>query len=356
MRNAHIHHPVSEPEFRRTLANERLRCERSGNALLLAILHFEGSEWEGRAGESVRGTLWASLGSAIRSTDVIGWYEEERSAGLLFIDLRTAQISAAVENASQKIACVLQGALPAHALQQIQVTYHLFPEGACSASGHVFYPQQAAAPPAAVIAKRAIDIAGSAIALVALAPLLLATALAVKLTSEGPVWCRQKRVGKGGRTFTLLKFRSMFQNCDCSPHHDYVRRMIAGEDVAQEGKGHVFKLVNDPRVTPLGRILRRTSLDEVPQFLNVLLGHMSLVGPRPPLPYEFDQYSSWHRRRVLEVKPGLTGLWQVEGRSQVRFDDMVRLDLRYAHEWSLWLDLKILLKTPAAVLRGTGAY
>jgi lipopolysaccharide/colanic/teichoic acid biosynthesis glycosyltransferase len=134
--------------------------------------------------------------------------------------------------------------------------------------------------------------------------------------------------------------------------------MIAGQNVAQAHgtEATIYKIVNDPRVTPIGRVLRRSSLDELPQFFNVLKGDMSLVGPRPPLPYEFERYSAWHRRRVLEVKPGLTGLWQVYGRSRTNFDEMVRLDLQYARQWSLWLDLKILLKTPVVVIFGTGAY
>ena len=118
----------------------------------------------------------------------------------------------------------------------------------------------------------------------------------------------------------------------------------------------VYKLTNDPRVTRVGRFLRRTSLDELPQFINVLKGEMSLVGPRPPIPYEVDAYQTWHRGRILEAKPGITGLWQVNGRSRLAFDDMVRLDLRYARSWCLWLDIKILLQTPKAVVLGEGAY
>jgi lipopolysaccharide/colanic/teichoic acid biosynthesis glycosyltransferase len=118
----------------------------------------------------------------------------------------------------------------------------------------------------------------------------------------------------------------------------------------------VFKLTNDPRITPIGRLLRRTSLDELPQFLNVLKGQMSLVGPRPPIPYEVDCYEAWHKRRLLTVKPGITGLWQVKGRSRTTFDEMVRLDLQYARTWSLWLDLKIILKTPGAMVSGDGAH
>jgi lipopolysaccharide/colanic/teichoic acid biosynthesis glycosyltransferase len=143
---------------------------------------------------------------------------------------------------------------------------------------------------------------------------------------------------------------------DSTIHKEYVTRYIAGRTKKQDKGIAIYKITNDPRVTPIGRLLRRTSLDELPQFFNVLCGEMSLVGPRPPVPYEFAAYDSWHRTRLLAVKPGITGLWQVEGRSRVEFDDMVRLDLRYASAWSLWLDIKILLKTPKAVLVGEGAF
>ena len=150
----------------------------------------------------------------------------------------------------------------------------------------------------------------------------------------------------------------MHVNNDPSIHQDYVTRFIAGraELNASDGGPNVYKITNDPRVTPLGRFLRKTSLDELPQLLNVLRGQMSLIGPRPPVPYEYERYNLWHRRRILETKPGLTGLWQVSGRSRTSFDDMVRLDLKYATEWSLWLDFKIFLLTPRAVIFGDGAY
>jgi len=145
---------------------------------------------------------------------------------------------------------------------------------------------------------------------------------------------------------------------DQSIHKDYVTKLIAGEAERQKLNGSaegVYKLTNDRRITPIGKFLRRTSLDELPQFLNVLKGDMSLVGPRPAIPYEVAAYQTWHRRRVLEVKPGITGLWQVDGRGRVRFDEMVRLDLQYARSWSPWLDLNILIRTPRAVLKGAGA-
>jgi len=152
----------------------------------------------------------------------------------------------------------------------------------------------------------------------------------------------------------------MYAVNDSRIHMEYVKRFIAGAVDAgvsdtQQHKA-VYKITEDPRVTRVGRFLRKTSLDELPQFLNVLRGEMSLVGPRPPIPYELEAYDVWHRRRLLEVKPGVTGLWQVNGRSRLRFDDMVRLDLKYAKAWSLGLDLKILLQTPRAVFTGDGAH
>jgi lipopolysaccharide/colanic/teichoic acid biosynthesis glycosyltransferase len=152
----------------------------------------------------------------------------------------------------------------------------------------------------------------------------------------------------------------MRTDCDSKIHEKYVSQFIAGKVDGKSDAGQaavpVFKLQKDPRITPVGRFLRKTSLDELPQFWNVLRGDMSLVGPRPPIAYEFRAYDVWHRRRVLEIKPGITGLWQVEGRSRTCFDDMVRLDLRYARTWSVWLDLRILLRTPGAVILGDGAH
>ena len=199
----------------------------------------------------------------------------------------------------------------------------------------------------------------SVLALLLCLPLLWIVGLAIKLSSRGPVLFRQKRVGQYGKRFVLLKFRSMHIGNDRSIHRDFVTKLIASEEVSEAASGEtqaVYKLTNDKRVTRVGKFLRRTSLDELPQFFNVLKGDMSLVGPRPSVPYELEAYQTWHRRRVLDFKPGITGLWQVNGRSRVRFDEMVRLDLRYASTWSLWLDFKILLRTPGAVIAGTGAH
>lgn len=246
----------------------------------------------------------------------------------------------------------------------VTFTFHFFPEDP-KPNGHSMdlnlYPELSRGTWSKRFAqgiKRAIDLLGSAFALIFLFGILLPIALLIKLTSKGPVLFRQTRIGQHGKAFTFLKFRSMYVNNDATIHKDYVTRFIAGQTElnSTDGKPGVYKITNDPRVTPLGRFLRKTSLDELPQLLNVLKGEMSLVGPRPPVPYEFQHYDLWHRRRILEIKPGLTGLWQVNGRSRTSFDDMVRLDLQYAAEWSLWLDFKIFFLTPKAVLFGEGAY
>jgi lipopolysaccharide/colanic/teichoic acid biosynthesis glycosyltransferase len=207
--------------------------------------------------------------------------------------------------------------------------------------------------------KRGLDVLGSLVALLLFAPLFVAIAVAINLTSAGPVLFRQERFGDNLEPFMFYKFRSMYVNCDEAIHKAYVTRLIAGcPDVpfATAGKRSVQKMVRDPRVTPLGKILRRSSLDELPQLWNVLRGDMSLVGPRPCLRYELEQYSARQTLRLIGVKPGITGLWQVSGRSTLSFDEMVKLDLVYVKERSLWLDIKILLRTPLAVISGVGAW
>jgi lipopolysaccharide/colanic/teichoic acid biosynthesis glycosyltransferase len=183
----------------------------------------------------------------------------------------------------------------------------------------------------------------------------LIIAAAIKATSAGPVFFRQKRVGLNGKTFLFLKFRTMTANNDPLKHKEYIKKFINQQNSAATEPG-VFKLTNDSRITTVGHFLRKTSFDELPQLINVLKGDMSLVGPRPPIPYECDLYDIWHRRRLLSSKPGITGLWQVVGRSRTTFDEMVRLDLKYLREWSLLLDLKIILMTPKAMIGGSGAF
>jgi exopolysaccharide biosynthesis polyprenyl glycosylphosphotransferase len=192
--------------------------------------------------------------------------------------------------------------------------------------------------------KRLVDVVGASVLLVVFSPLALLIALAIRIDSGGPVFFRQERVGLHGRPFFVVKFRSM-----CMDAEDQLKDLLPENEI----RGHAFKLAKDPRITRVGRVLRRTSLDELPQLLNVLRGPMSLVGPRPPLPAEVAQYDVWHRRR-LSMKPGITGLWQVGARRDPEFDRWVEQDLEYIDTWSLWLDFKIIARTVPAVLGGTG--
>ena len=201
------------------------------------------------------------------------------------------------------------------------------------------------------ISKRAIDFTIALVLLILFIPLILVLAMLIKFTSKGPVFFTQERVGRGGKSFTFVKFRSMRHKADDSIHREYMKQLIQGdaESHSDNEEEPLFKLKHDPRITEIGHFLRKTSLDEIPQLFNVLAGSMSLVGPRPPIPYEVNAYKSWHMQR-LGVKPGITGLWQVSGRSTTTFDQMVELDIEYIKRSSLLLDLKILFQTIPAAL------
>jgi lipopolysaccharide/colanic/teichoic acid biosynthesis glycosyltransferase len=206
--------------------------------------------------------------------------------------------------------------------------------------------------------KRSIDVMAALLVIVIGFPFYLAVALLIKLTSRGPVFYSQLRIGEHGEVFTLHKFRTMRQGADDSIHREFARSFIEGRmsnSSLDEKAPSVYKLTNDPRVTSVGNFLRKTSLDELPQFINILKGEMTIVGPRPPLQDELEYYEEWHKLR-LEVKPGLTGLWQVSGRSSVPFNEMVKLDLYYIEHWTLLLDFKIMLRTIPVMLFGSGGY
>ncbi|MEW6732828.1 MAG: sugar transferase [Acidobacteriota bacterium] len=206
--------------------------------------------------------------------------------------------------------------------------------------------------------KRSIDLTLSLLGLILLAPLWLLIIVMIKLNSKGPAIYRQERVGMDGRVFRMYKFRSMYPNASEDIHRELMHKTIKSSIESNQGTDErpiYGKIKNDPRITPIGDWLRRTSLDELPQLLNIIRGEMSLIGPRPPIPYEVEIYEDWHRAR-FHVKPGLTGLWQVSGRNRLSFEQMVRLDIYYIENWSLWLDLKILLKTIPVVLHGDSAF
>jgi len=357
---------LSEDSFHEMLTLERRRAERSRRPFVLMLVDA-GSVSGGKRADRFLARVVSVLLRSTRETDLVGWYQNGSMIGVIFTEVILPEGNPITEILRSKIAKALQEELTCEVAANLAISVHLFPEnlgqdGHDSSANTRFYPDLSKGQaerrfPLAV--KRAIDIAGSSLLLAILSPLLAAIAIAIKLTSKGPVIFEQERLGRFGSRFKCLKFRSMYANNDPKVHHEYIRRFIAGQaegNGSESGKAPVYKIKNDPRVTPLGRFLRKTSLDELPQFWNVLKGEMSLVGPRPSLQYEFVAYDIWHRRRVLEVKPGVTGLWQVSGRSRTCFDDMVRLDLRYSQTWSLWLDVKILLATPGAVFSGEGAY
>jgi len=353
---------LQEYDFTRMISIERKRTERSDVPFLLMLLETNAAE--GSSGDSriLIGILSVLL-SAIRETDVIGWYQDRTTVGVIFTGLAECDKASILRSILNRVRSLLQNELSPQNCSQIRVSCHFFPDDwkpdrKVRACNPALYPdlQHAEKTRRSVLFfKRAVDVLGSALLLVLCAPLFALIALAIKLSSPGPVFFRQDRIGQYGRRFTFLKFRSMYVNNDDSRHREYVGRLIAGSAEPMPSNGDasgVFKLARDTRVTPTGRLLRGTSLDELPQFLNVLKGDMSLVGPRPPIPYELAAYEIWHRRRLLQVKPGITGLWQVMGRSRVPFDEMVRLDLHYASSWTPWLDFKILMRTPGAVIKG----
>ena len=207
------------------------------------------------------------------------------------------------------------------------------------------------------VVKRVFDVLAVTFVLALLSPILLVVAILIKLDSTGPVFYKGKRIGEGGQPFTMYKFRSMALDADSNIHQDYVTRLIRENIRPQALNGErrgTLKMEQDARITRVGRFIRKTSLDELPQLFNVLRGEMSLVGPRPPLPYEVEVYQEWHKRR-FEAPPGITGLWQVKARNQVSFDEMVRLDLEYIEKYSVWLDIKLILQTPWELVKGRGA-
>ena len=354
---------LSQDMFLRMLCLERKRAERSRKGFVLMLLESGTLLSTARNGKTLE-TIRAALDHSTRDTDIKGWYRDKTVLGIIFTEIALDEGRELAKLLLSKVTNALCAALNLEHLNLIRITVHAFPAdwdlsdpgGPIKPTLEVDLGRYAAGQKIPLQVKRLIDIAGSLFAIVVCLPVFAAIAIGIKLTSRGPVLFRQARLGQYGTKFTFLKFRSMYYQNDPSIHEQYVRRFIAGKvNLDQNPQSVSFKLAKDPRITPLGRFLRKTSLDELPQFFNVLKGDMSLVGPRPPVTYEFESYDIWHKQRLLHMKPGITGLWQVEGRSRVTFDDMVRLDIRYARRWSLTLDIKILLQTPRAVISGDGA-
>jgi len=357
---------LNEEEFRQMLALERKRSERTKAPFLLML-----AECTAAANHESEAATLGKMGSVLfndsRDTDVIGWYHDGSALGVLFTGLSAGERGPILEKIAGRVKSKLERDFAPDQWQQVRFSFHFFPDdwdlsnlddpGNPSLNVDATVAAKRKRIPLAF--KRLIDIVFSSVVLIVCLPLFLWIALAIKASSKGPVFFRQRRIGQYGKQFVFLKFRSMYENSEVLVHKNFVTELFAHttlEKPLRDERNELYKTQNDNRFTRVGRFLRRTSMDELPQLLNVLKGEMSLVGPRPAIPYEVEIYQTWHRRRVLTAKPGITGIWQVAERSRVKFDEMVRMDLRYAMAWSPWLDLKILLLTPFAVFRGSGAF
>ena len=341
---------LSRAAFLRTVQREKRRTDRSHSALSLALLDL--NVGKARALEAALN----GLATMIRETDSLAMLDESCIAVLL-PDTGEAGLRSFLDKVSLarnfQTSGVVGATYPSAEFERLVAERLGTPRSRQTVDAKEFV----AVPPHGYPLKRALDVVAALVALTVLSPLMVMVALAVKLTSTGPVTFRQSRVGQGGASFMMYKFRSMRTDMDDRVHREFVAKLIDGGKPAADAPAQAgaFKLKADPRITAIGRFIRKTSIDELPQFYNVLKGEMSLVGPRPPVPYEAERYQSWHQRRVFELKPGITGIWQVEGRSRVSFDEMVRMDLRYLQRCSLRFDLGIVLRTVVVVLTCKGA-
>ena len=356
--------PIFDEElFKDTVRRERKRTERSGLAMVMLSIGIQDSRRENSS------ALIAGIADALSviksDIDILGWFERESIMGLIVPEIDTANLVSTCERLECELQKEIANRFEGDLTGRLSIRLGVYPEPRQLGEQELqtvdpfLYPELHAHQDSIdkfQVLKRGMDILGSLALLIILSPLLLTIAGLVILSSRGPVLFRQVRIGQMLKPFLICKFRTMDTDVDHGIHHNYVSWFINSSGKIQDKEENtIFKLTNDPRITPIGCFLRKTSLDELPQLWNVLRGEMSLVGPRPPLWYEVQQYKPWHRHRVLAAKPGITGLWQVTGRSRTTFDEMVRLDLRYARGQSLWVDIKILLATPAAVIKGKGA-
>lgn len=358
---------VSEESFRTLVSVERKRTERSKKPFMVMLLNvsfisdaIKQNKFDNASAYVLYNTIAQSITSVTRDIDIKGWHEKGKTIGILFTEISIDSKNKILEKIKNSL---IKNLFPEYA-SSIGISCSCYPVDNVTESNklEIFYPDPARVSVKKhlrIIAKRSIDIFGSLAGLLIFSPIFLIASILIKLTSKGPVFFRQKRVGKGGKVFNIYKFRTMTVQNDESVHRKYMQDFIKGqaEGIVNEETGEiVFKLTNDSRITKIGKVLRKTSLDELPQFINVLLGDMSLVGPRPPIPYEVEAYELWHKRRVLETKPGITGYWQVEGRSVTNFDNMCRMDLQYIAKQSTRLDLKYIIKTPVVLLTAKGGY
>ncbi len=380
----------SVEEFKNILLRERSRADREDKCFSLVVFDVKNTETNG--GSHSKWLMVDTLTKRLRSADEAGWFDKEKIAVLLHNTLEEGARCFAKD--FQKLIVNIG--------QPFSYTVCIYPDdwyniddgkgisGKCNpgdasskkdstiSHNQILFTKQAtrefislASQPMDIMAensnrslhelmvsflsknpawKRIIDVAGSTVIIIVISPLFFFVSLLIKIVSPGPVLFKQKRVGYMGKTFTLLKFRTMEVNIDATDHQQHVIKLIKG---AAQGGEHsekpMIKLDDHPHIIPFGKIIRKTCIDEMPQLINVLRGEMSLIGPRPPIPYEVEEYEHWHKRR-LDVLPGLTGLWQVSGKNRLTFKEMVSLDIQYSKQLSFWLDIKIILKTPFAIV------
>jgi len=376
---------LNKPEFTNLINYERERSERTNCPF--SLIHIDLSKINGRTNGQSFEEIIKTIALSIRTIDRTGWIESN-TIGIFLPDTKLIGAKYAAVKFKNKLIkslgedfLLLEFVVSTYPepVEQKEEKIHPKETKSRSSSSPEIYTMEYASNPLMsdiltldssyildlsviglrddwqLVIKRLIDIVGAIFGLIIFSPIMLIIAAAIKLTSKGPLLFQQERMGYQGKKFLFLKFRSMHIDNDESLHREYIKKHIKGNhneiNMGSEDQP-CYKIKNDPRVTPLGKILRKSSMDELPQFFNVLMGQMSLVGPRPPIPYELKNYQSWHRKRVLNVKPGITGFWQVNGRSLTTFDEMVRMDLHYAKNWDLWLDFKILLRTFKVVFTG----
>ncbi len=346
-----------ENYFKELLVLERKRSERSGKPFLLSMVDVS-SILKGKNKNEAAKNISSAIRKSCSEMDIKGWYNKNFVVGIIYVDIDSSKIDSIIQKLKDNFAKVMS---PSNYTQN-KITYIVFPqiqnhENVNEDSNAFLYPLPATKSSSrriSLVIKRIIDIIGSIFAISIFSPFFIMIPILIKLTSKGPVFYKSKRVGMYGKKFTFLKFRSMFvaNNNDC--HKEFVKSFIQNSNKEKKnGEQRVYKLKDDSRITPLGKFLRKTNLDELPQFFNVLWGDMSLIGPQPCLPYEFEYYGLWHRLCLLESKPGITCIWQVEGRSTTTFETMVRMDIQYITKWSLLLDVKLLAKIPLCIFRKT---
>jgi lipopolysaccharide/colanic/teichoic acid biosynthesis glycosyltransferase len=344
--------------FLNYLRLEKKRVNRSKEPLSIVLFSLNGgTEKDANKDHGEVREFLKYLNKITRETDIKGWLDENVIVVLL-PDTGKVGVDSFVEKILRGnghcLYSIITGTYPDHLFQELlsedgKVKPNFFPLDIDEDHRTAQFQQ---------FLKRSIDVVGALFGLILLLPIILIITLAIKVSSPGPIIFKQIRLGMKGVRFPFYKFRSMYANTNDQIHREYIANLIEGrlEKINQgDGKNPFFKMKSDSRVTRVGKILRKSSLDELPQFFNVLKGEMSLVGPRPPIPYELERYQPWHLRRILEMKPGITGLWQVNGRHDVTFEERIQYDLNYINGWNFWMDLRIILKTIPALVKMAGA-